>query len=69
MKRRLDGPPAGGVYFSCLARGPNMFGSADHEMGMIRDTLGDFPVVGFFGEGEISNCRLYGYTGVLAVFV
>lgn len=69
LKRRLDGPPAGGVYFSCLARGPNMFGSADHEMGMIRDTLGDFPVVGFFGEGEISNCRLYGYTGVLAVFV
>ena len=69
LKQRLDGPPAGGVYFSCLARGPNMFGSADHEMGMIRDTLGDFPVVGFFGEGEISNCRLYGYTGVLAVFV
>jgi small ligand-binding sensory domain FIST len=69
LKRRLDGPPVGGVYFSCLARGPSMFGSADHEMGMIRDTLGDFPVVGFFGEGEISNCRLYGYTGVLAVFV
>jgi small ligand-binding sensory domain FIST len=69
LKRRLDGPPAGGVYFSCLARGPNMFGSADLEMSMIRDTLGDFPVVGFFGEGEISNCRLYGYTGVLAVFI
>ena len=29
---------------------------------------GDFPLVGFFGNGEISRDRLYAYTGVLAVF-
>ena len=69
LKRRLPGPPRGGIYFSCVARGPNMFGEEGKEMSMIQDQLGDFPVVGFFGNGEISNNRLYGYTGVLALFL
>jgi small ligand-binding sensory domain FIST len=46
-----------------------MFGEEGKEMSMIQDQLGDFPVVGFFGNGEISNNRLYGYTGVLALFL
>lgn len=29
----------------------------------------DRPMVGFFGNGEISHNRLYGYTGVLTLFV
>ena len=29
----------------------------------------DFPLVGFFANGEISNHRLYSYTGVLALFL
>ncbi len=69
LKRRLPGPPRGGIYFSCVARGPNMFGKEGVEMSKIRDQLGDFPLVGFFGSGEISNNRLYGYTGVLALFL
>ncbi|NQU61154.1 MAG: FIST C-terminal domain-containing protein [Rhodospirillales bacterium] len=69
LKRRLPGPPRGGVYFSCVARGPNMFGEEGREMSLIQDHLGDFPLVGFFGNGEISNNRLYGYTGVLALFL
>jgi small ligand-binding sensory domain FIST len=36
---------------------------------MIQDTLGDFPLAGFFGNGEIAHDRLYGYTGVLALFL
>jgi small ligand-binding sensory domain FIST len=69
LKRRLPGPPKGGVYFSCVARGANMFGREGREMELIRERLGDFPLVGFYAGGEISNCRLYGYTGVLAVFL
>ncbi len=69
LKRRLPGPPRGGIYFSCVGRGPNMFGREGVETSMIRDQLGDFPLVGFFGNGEISNNRLYGYTGVLALFL
>lgn len=68
LKGRLDGPPKGGVYVSCIARGPNLFGDAGTEVGMIRRILGDFPLVGFYANGEISFNRLYAYTGVLTLF-
>ncbi len=61
-------PPRAGIYVSCLARGPNLFGAGDHEVAAIRATLGEFPLVGFFANGEISRGRLYGYTGVLTLF-
>ena len=69
LKNRLPGPPRGGIYFSCVARGPNLFGEEGKELSLIQDLMGDFPLVGFFGNGEISNNRLYGYTGVLALFL
>jgi hypothetical protein len=31
--------------------------------------LGDVPLIGFFAGGEIARHHLYGYTGVLTVFV
>ena len=68
VKRRAGAEPRGGLYFSCLARGPNMFGEASQEMRLIERALGDVPVVGFFCNGEISHNRLYGYTGVLTLF-
>jgi small ligand-binding sensory domain FIST len=69
LKRRAPGMPRAGLYFSCVARGPNQFGPDSAELGMIRDALGDFPLAGFFANGEISNDRLYGYTGVLTLFL
>jgi small ligand-binding sensory domain FIST len=68
LDKRLTARPRGGIYFSCVARGPNMFDKPGEEAAMIRQVLGDFPLVGFSCGGEISNGRLYGYTGVLAVF-
>ena len=68
LKKRLDAPAKGGVYFSCLARGPNMFGDASQELKIIERELGDVPLVGFFCNGEISHHRLYTYTGVLTLF-
>ena len=65
---RLNGPPKAGVYVSCVARGANLFGNPGVETGLIRETLGDFPLVGFFANGEISRDRLYGHTGVLTLF-
>lgn len=65
---QLGTPIRGGVYYSCLGRGRHMFGAPNRELGLIRDTLGDFPLVGFFANGEISHNRLYGYTGVLTLF-
>jgi len=64
----LNAPIRGGVYYSCLGRGQHMFGAPNRELELIRDALGDFPLVGFFANGEISHNRLYGYTGVLTLF-
>ena len=69
LKARLPSAPQGGLYFSCVARGPGMFGAPGREMAIITERLGGFPLVGFYGNGEISNARLYGYTGVLALFL
>ena len=65
---RLNGPPKAGIYVSCVARGANLFGEPGVETRLIRETLGDFPLVGFFANGEISRDRLYGHTGVLTLF-
>lgn len=58
----------GGHYVSCVARGRNMFGDKNGEIQMIKDALGEFPLTGFFANGEICGGQLYGYTGVLTVF-
>ncbi len=68
-KRAGKAPIRGGVYCSCVARGHNLFGDNSEELTMIRDALGDFPLVGFFANGEICHNRLYGYTGVLTLFL
>ena len=69
LGKRARTPIKGGVYFSCLGRGRNQFGANSEELKLIRDELGEFPLVGFFANGEISHNRLYGYTGVLALFL
>ena len=68
LSGRLSGPPKAGVYVSCVARGAALFGDPGVETGLIRETLGDFPLIGFFANGEISRDRLYGHTGVLTLF-
>ena len=76
MSRMLDSirsglfsRPKGALYFSCLGRGASLFGETSREVGMIREALGDVPLAGFFCNGEISHNRLYGYTGVLTLFL
>jgi small ligand-binding sensory domain FIST len=69
LTERLPGPPKGGLYISCVARGPGMFGAEGREMQIVRNVLGDVPLVGFYANGEISHDRLYGYTGVCALFL
>jgi small ligand-binding sensory domain FIST len=70
LKRRVGNRPIrGGLYISCAARGPNQFAAPDRETDIIRETLGDFPMAGFFANGEISRDRIYAYTGVLTLFL
>ncbi|MBC8445111.1 MAG: FIST C-terminal domain-containing protein [Rhodospirillaceae bacterium] len=67
LKDRLGKPPRAALYFSCVGRGASMFGSEGRELSLIEDVIGEVPLVGFFGNGEISHNRLYGYTGVLTL--
>ena len=73
IARRLKQTPLkqkirGGIYVSCLGRGREQFGNDSEEIKMIQKTLGDFPLTGFFANGEIHHNKLYGYTGVLTLF-
>lgn len=68
LRERVPAPPSAGVFFSCAARGSNLFDAPSVELDVIANELGDFPLVGFYGSGEISNDQIYGYTGVLLLF-
>jgi small ligand-binding sensory domain FIST len=67
LRNRTEAP-RGALYVSCCARGPNQFDSANEEVELVQSCLGDVPLVGFFANGEIAGDRVYGYTGVLALF-
>ena len=70
LKRRIGNRPIrGGLYVSCAARGPNQFAAPESETTIIRDALGEFPMAGFFANGELNRDRIYAYTGVLTLFL
>jgi len=73
VTRALDGRrPAFGCYFNCAGRGQGLYGVPDHDVALIRQHLGAFPLAGFFGNGELapvgSRNFFHTYTGVLVVF-
>lgn len=59
----------GALYHSCVARGAHLFGGPGAELSIIRHNLGDLPLIGVYANGEIARDRIYGYTGVLTLFV
>jgi len=69
VKARAGAAPKAALYFSCIARGPSLFGDESEELRLIEAELGEIPLSGFFGNGEIFNNRLYTFTGVLALFL
>ncbi|MGE0748559.1 MAG: FIST N-terminal domain-containing protein [Rhodospirillales bacterium] len=69
VKKRADVAPRAALYFSCVARGPNLFGRNSEELKAVQAAVGDVPLVGFYANGEICNNRLYGYTGVLTLIM
>ncbi|MBB5962764.1 FIST signal transduction protein [Planomonospora venezuelensis] len=62
----------GALLFSCNGRGSAMFGTADHDMMAVSDTLGPIGVAGFFAAGEIgpvgSHNHVHGFTACLLAF-
>lgn len=70
--RSLGGrSPQFGFYFNCCARGTPLYGIPGIDTAYIRQSLGDFPLIGFFGNFELGPLggknRLLAYTGVLAL--
>ena len=62
--------PKGAVYISCAARTASEFNlGISEEVKLVQEILGDVPLAGFYANGEISNCRIYGYTAVLLLFL
>lgn len=57
------GDLAGALYISCAAR------AQSGEMALVREVLGDIPLAGFYAGGEISNRRLYSYSGIIILFL
>jgi small ligand-binding sensory domain FIST len=73
LKDRLGARrPRFGLYFNCAGRGRALYGVEDHDIAYIQGSLGEFPLVGFFGGGELGpaargRTRLHLFSGVLAV--
>jgi len=63
--------PRFGLYFNCLGRGVGLYGDPHHDLMLIKEFLGDLPLIGFFGNGELAPVGgrnyAHSYTGVLAI--
>ena len=63
---------AGALLFSCLGRGECLYGDLGHDSRVFREILGEVPMGGFFGHGEIGPVggitHVHGYTSAFALF-
>jgi len=71
----IHGSDRGGLRtgdFNCAGRGQGLYGVPGHDVTLIRERLGEWPLVGFFGNGEFAPVGttnfFHNYTGVLVVF-
>jgi small ligand-binding sensory domain FIST len=63
--------PTFGFYFNCCARGSSLYGMPGLDTAYIRQSLGQFPLIGLFGGFELAPLsrknHLLAYTGVLVL--
>ncbi len=75
MLERLAGerahPPAFGLMFPCMGRGPYFYGGEDRDILALKRRFPGMPCAGFYGNGEIAHLdggnRLLQYSVVLAL--
>jgi small ligand-binding sensory domain FIST len=66
--------PSFGLYFNCQGRGTALYGkdNPNHDLTLIKEFIGDVPLIGFFGNAEIAPVAgrnyAHNYTGVLVLF-
>jgi small ligand-binding sensory domain FIST len=63
---------SGALLFSCNGRGASLFGSADHDARVLRESLTGSGVAGFFAAGEIGPVGgqnfVHGFTASMLAF-
>ncbi|MEN9219925.1 MAG: FIST N-terminal domain-containing protein [Thermostichales cyanobacterium GMQP_bins_62] len=68
----LKTAPQGALLFSCLARGISLYQAPNIDSTLMASILGDIPLGGFFGNGEIgpvgNSTHVHGFTSVFALF-
>ncbi|MDB6156159.1 MAG: hypothetical protein JWL90_4612 [Chthoniobacteraceae bacterium] len=64
--------PFASLLFPCSGRGKHLFGTANHDAEVLRETFGSHPSAGFFCNGEIGPVGgknfVHGYTASAALF-
>ncbi|SRR6266540_311218 len=73
LRELLRGVDArGALLFTCNGRGRHLFGTPDHDAGVVAQLLGPIPAAGAFCAGEIGPVGgrnfLHGFTASLALF-
>jgi small ligand-binding sensory domain FIST len=62
----------GALLFSCMGRGAGLYGRPDHDSLAFKRALGDVPLGGFFGNGELGPVEgrtyLHAYTSAFGIF-
>jgi small ligand-binding sensory domain FIST len=60
------------LLFTCNGRGTRLFDQPNHDVGVLRELLGNVPVAGFFAQGEMGPIGgknfLHGFTASTAIF-
>lgn len=71
-QRQAPEAPVGGLLFSCMGRGENLYGEPDHDSRVAAEQLGPVPLGGFFCNGELGpvlgRTFLHGYTSAFGLF-
>jgi small ligand-binding sensory domain FIST len=72
LAQQLTAPPLFGLLFSCLSRGPALYGNRDRDIEILRDHYPGMPFIGFYGNGEIApldyGSYLHQYSAVIGLF-
>lgn len=67
-----DSQPEGALLFGCNGRGTHMWTQPGHDIGVLRQVVGDVPVAGFFCGGEFGPVGgrnfVHGFTASIALF-
>ncbi|MGK5094604.1 FIST N-terminal domain-containing protein [Deltaproteobacteria bacterium TL4] len=71
LKAKNAQTPTLGFYFNCASRGEALYGYRNVDTQAIKEELGDFPLIGFFGGYEMASVsqgvQLYSNSGVLVL--